>query len=353
MKPSPLTLVWLLERAGSRFPSAEILSQRPDGTTHRYTYRDVHVRARALAAALQECGLRRGDRVATLMWNHHIHLEAYFGVPVVGGVLHTLDPFLVAGDLAYIVNHAADRFLIVDDVLLPVFEKFRGLVDIEQVIVVPVKGGYAGHGYREYEDLLQESSGDPRYADLDEDEPAGVIYTGGTSGWPRPIVYSHGTLAFHAYSISLPDNFSIRRGDTILSAMSMSHAHAWGLPYAALLQGSRIVLPGPSLQAERILELLHEHQVTLMAAGPTMWLDVLDALELEPERWRQVRGTRVVVGGPAPGTLFRRLDVFGVRIVEPWGIAGCGWPGSVEDERELRREFRDWSEEVESSAGSG
>jgi fatty-acyl-CoA synthase len=128
MKPSQLTLIPLLERAGKLFAHTEVVSQRPDNSTHRYTYGDLYRRARALAAALQRRGLRPGDRVATLMWNHYVHLEAYFGIPVVGGVLHTLNPRLHLDELAFIVNHAEDRFLIVDDVLLPVFETIRAKV---------------------------------------------------------------------------------------------------------------------------------------------------------------------------------------------------------------------------------
>ena len=133
----PLTLTSLLERAGRLFPRTTIVSQRPDNSTHRYTYADFYTRARALASALQRLGLRRGDRVATLMWNHHRHLETYFAVPAVGGVVHTLNLRLHPDELTYIVNHAEDRFLIVDDILLPLFEKIRGQVNLERVIVTP------------------------------------------------------------------------------------------------------------------------------------------------------------------------------------------------------------------------
>jgi fatty-acyl-CoA synthase len=316
-----LTLVSLLERAGKVFPKVEIVSQRPDNSAHRYTYADLYRRARALAAVLQEFGLQAGDRVATLMWNHYTHLEAYFAIPAVGGVLHTLNLRLHPDELSYIANHAEDRFLIVDDVLLHLFEKIKDRVNFERVMVVPFSGLAVAHGYEDYEQLLEQSDANPRYADIEENDAAGMCYTSGTTGKPKGVVYSHRAIALHSYSISLPDSFSISRDDTILPAMSMFHANAWGLPFAAVMNGSSLVLPGPNLQPERILDLLSTCQVTLTGAVPTVWLGVIDALEREPHHWRLQDGLRIVVAGSAcPETLFRRFDRFGVRVIQPWGM---------------------------------
>jgi len=321
MMQFPLTLVSLLERAGKLFPRVEIVSQRPDSSTHRYTYGDLYRRARALAALLQDAGLNPGDRVATLMWNHSTHLEAHFGIPAVGGVLHTLNLRLHPDELAFIVNHAEDKFLIVDDVLLHLFEKIKDRVNLERVIVVPFSGQPVPKGYEDYELLLRQTAKAPQYPDLDENDAAGMCYTSGTTGKPKGVVYSHRALALHSYSISLPDNFSISRNDTILPAMSMFHANAWGLPFAAVMNGSSLVLPGPNLQPERILDLLDHHRVTLTGAVPTVWLGVIDVLERQPERWRLQKGLRIVVAGSAcPETLFRRFDRFGVHVIQPWGM---------------------------------
>jgi fatty-acyl-CoA synthase len=321
MMETPLTLIPLLERAGKVFPAAEIVSQRPDNSTHCYTYADLYRRARALAAALQDAGLKPGDRVATLMWNHYAHLEAYCAIPVIGCVLHTLNLRLHPDELTYIVNHAEDKVLIVDDILLSLYEQIKDRVNLERVIVVPFGCKGAVHGYEDYESLLRQSSGHPQYANLEENDALGMCYTSGTTGKPKGVVYSHRAIALHSYSISLPDNFAISRQDTILPAMSMFHANAWGLPYAAVMNGSRLVLPGPNLQPETVLNLLSANQVTLTGGVPTVWLGVIAALEREPQRWRLASGLRIIVAGSAcPETLFRRFDRFGVKAIQAWGM---------------------------------
>ena len=316
-----LTLGTLLERAARLFPNVEIVSSRPDNSIHRSTYGEMSRRARSLAAVLQQSGLERGDRVASLMWNHSVHLEAYFGVPCVGGVLHTLNLRLHPDELAYIINHAQDRFLIVDDVLLHLYEKLKDKVKFERVFVVPFSGQPVPAAYENYETLLRDNRTMPVYPDLDENDAAAMCYTSGTTGKPKGVAYSHRAIALHSYSISLPDNFSLSRCDCILPAMSMFHANAWGLPHAAVMNGSKVVLPGPNLQPERLLELLSAERVTLTGAVPTVWLSVLDTLERQPERWRLTPGMRVVVAGSAaPERLFRGFEKFGVQVIQPWGM---------------------------------
>ena len=321
MMQYPLILTSLFERAGKLFPDVEIVSRRPDSSIHRYTYREWHTRARALAAALQRYGIRPGDRVATLMWNHYAHLEAYFAIPVIGGIVHTLNLRLHSDELAYIINDAEDRILLVDDVLLPVFEKIRHRVNLERVIVFPFSGIPIPCSYEDYEAIIQQSDADPVYPNLDENDGISMCYTSGTTGKPKGVVYSHRAIALHSYSISLPDNFSISRKDTILAAMSMFHANAWGFPFAAVMNGSKLVLPGPNLQPESLLELLSTERVTLTGAVPTVWLSVAGALEKEPQRWPLDHQLRIVVGGSAcPEVLFRRLDRFGVQVIQAWGL---------------------------------
>jgi fatty-acyl-CoA synthase len=321
MMQYPLVLTSLFDRAGKLFPDMEIVSRRPDNSIHRHTYREWYNRTRALAAALQSYGIRPGDRVATLMWNHYAHLEAYFAIPVIGGILHTLNLRLHPDELAYIINDAEDRVLLIDDVLLPIFEKIRHRVDLERVIVFPFSGAQIPGDYEDYEATIGLSDADPVYPVLNENDGISMCYTSGTTGNPKGVVYSHRAIALHSYSISLPDNFSISRNDTILPAMSMFHANAWGFPFAAVMNGSKLVLPGPNLQPEFLLELLSTEQVTLTGAVPTVWLPVVEALEKDPKRWPLHAGVRILIAGSAcPEVLFRRFDRFGARVIQAWGL---------------------------------
>jgi fatty-acyl-CoA synthase len=339
----PLTITPLLRRAERLFENVEIVSSRPDSSIHRYTYGDMCRRAHALAGVLQAMGVRQGDRVATLLWNHYAHLEAYLAIPAMGAVLHTLNLRLHPDELAYIVNHAEDRCLIVDDILLPLVSQIQHKVKVERVVVVPFGGCGVPASYEDYEQLLAQNSCVPVFPDLEEDDAAGMCYTSGTTGQPKGVVYSHRAIVLHSYSISLPDNFCISRSDCLLPAMSMFHANAWGLPYAALMNGTKLVLPGPNLQAEKLLDLLTGERVTITGAVPTVWLPVIAALEKEPERWKLVPGMRILMAGSAvPESLFRRFDRFGVQVIQPWGMTETAPIGTV---CTLKSHMRNWPED--------
>ena len=321
MMSSPLLLDCMIERAAKLFSGVEIVSALPDGSVHRSTYREVYCRARQLSAALLQAGIKPGDRVATLMWNQYQHLEAYFGVPATGAVVHTLNLRLHPDELTYIANHAEDRFLILDNTLVDVFENIRARVPFERVFVVDSGCGKGPDGCELYEDFLATGKGEPRYPAKAEDDAAAMCYTSGTTGNPKGVVYSHRALALHSFAISLPDAFHISCHDTVLYAMSMFHANAWGVPFAATMNGCKQVMPGRNLQAEALLDLLQSEAVTLTGAVPTVWLAVINALEKNPGRWKLVPGMRIISAGSAvPETLFRRFDKFDVRVIQPWGM---------------------------------
>jgi len=307
----PLTLAPLLERAGKLFGGREIVARLPNRQIHRYTYADFHRRARSLASALTAAGLRPGDRVATLMWNQHVHLEAYFGIPAAGGIMHTLNLRLHPSELAYIANHAQDRFLIVDDVLLPVLEKFRDQVNFERIFVVP----------ESYESFLAGAPSDFSYPALDENAGAAMCYTSGTTGKPKGVIYSHRSVVLHSFAMSLADAFGISERDVILPGSSMFHANAWGFPYAAVMMGAKLVFAGSDLSAEGLLSLFESEQVTLTCGVPTIWLAVLDQLEKDAGRWKLAPGLRIVVAGSAcPESIFRRFDRLGIHVIHLWGM---------------------------------
>ncbi|HET9995028.1 MAG TPA: long-chain fatty acid--CoA ligase [Candidatus Acidoferrum sp.] len=343
MMDFPLALPTILERAGKLFTRVEIVSRKPDKSITRTCYGEFYKRSRRLADALTKLGLRQGDRVASMMWNHSNHLEAFFGVPCAGGILHTLNLRLHPQEIAAIAKHARDRFLIIDDVLLPIYEKFSEDVPFERVIVVPFGFNSVPEGFLNYEELLADASDDFRYPELDENNGAAMCFTSGTTGCSKGVVYSHRALVLHSFCCGLGEVFGMSFSDTILPVAPMFHANAWGIPYAATLLGARLVLPGPNVDPENILNLMVSERVTIACGVPTVWIAVLEALEKNPGRWKFDSPIRVVCGGTAPPVeLIRRLDRFGLQIKHLWGMTETTPIGTSGG---LRAHMRDWPDE--------
>ena len=320
MMDMPLSLNMILERAGKLFAGVEVITRRPDRSLHATTYGAVYRRARQLAQALVKAGLKPGDRVATLCWNHATHMEAYFGIPAAGGVVHTLNLRLFPEDIAYIAKHAGDRFVIVDDCLLPLFEKFKDQVGFERIIVVPFDGTLK-HGYEDYEQFIAEPADKFRYVEVDEKAPCGMCYTSGTTGHPKGVVYSHRSSILHALGMALPDSSSLSFRDTVLPVVPMFHVNAWTLPYLCAMVGARLAFPGPHLDAESLLDLMEKSRTTFSAGVPTIWMAMLHALRQEPKRWKLQPGIRMVVGGSAcPQALIQGFEAFDLHILTGWGL---------------------------------
>ncbi len=321
MMRTPLNLSHFLERAGKLFGKQEIVSRMPHKSLHRYTYADFYRRARSLAEALTRAGLQRGDRVATLMWNHYAHYETYFGAIVAGGVLHTLNLRLAPQEIAYIADHAGDRFLIVDDILLPLFEQFRDKVNIERVIVVPLTGQPVPDGMDDYEQFLNTATGDFDYPEMDEDEPCAMCYTSGTTGRPKGVVYSHRSQVLHSLVQAMPDACAMSGHDVVLPVVPMFHANAWGVPYTAAMLGVKMVFPGPHLHPDDLLPLLESEKVTLSCGVPTIWLPMVQIIASHPGKWKLQPGLRLTVGGSAvPEAMIRAYAKLGIEVMQGWGM---------------------------------
>ncbi len=310
-----LTLPTILRRAETYFPGKEIVTRLPDRSFHRYTYADFGRRSRQLAVALQELGLERGDRVATLCWNHYQHLEAYFGIPCGGFVLHTLNLRLHPNDLAYIASNADDRAVIVDASLVPLLDQFRDRTGIEHVFVV--EDGY--------EELLAGCDPDA-WTDpgLDENEAAAMCYTSGTTGLPKGVLYSHRSTVLHTLGVAAgnPLGLSVSEQDTILPVVPMFHANAWGYPYVAAMIGAKQVFPGPYLDPESLLDDFVAERVTWTAGVPTIWLGILHLLDEQPGRWDLSHMKGMLVGGSAaPRAMIAAFKQrHGLAVCHGWGM---------------------------------
>jgi fatty-acyl-CoA synthase len=317
----PLSINHFLERAGTLFPQAEIVSRLPDKTLRRHTYAGYYRRTRALAAALQRLGLKKGERVATLCWNHHAHLECYFGIPAAGGVMHTLNLRLSPDEIGWIAAHAEDRFLVVDDILLPLYRQFSERHKFERVIVFPFSGAPVEKGFDDYEALLASADASFSYAEHEEDDPIAMCYTSGTTGRPKGVVYSHRSTVLHTLSAALADNWCLSSRDVVLPVTPMFHANSWGVPYGAVMTGSKLVFPGPHLHPEDLLDLFHAEQPTMAFGVPTIWLGMLQTMEAKPGRWKFPPNLRTLVGGAAvPESLIRAYARQGVRVDQGWGM---------------------------------
>ncbi len=321
MMSVPLSVNHFLERAGKLFGEQEIVSRMPDKSLHRYKYKDFYRRARALAEALQRAGLKKGDRVATFMWNHYAHYESYFGVIAAGGVLHTLNLRLAAEDIAFIANHASDRFLIVDDVLLPLFEQWRGKVNLERVIVVALTDKGVPQGMDDYEAFLQTATGDFDYPAMDENEACAMCYTSGTTGKPKGVVYSHRSQVLHSMGQAMPDAIGISGRDVILPVVPMFHANAWGVPYTAAMLGVKMVFPGQHLHPADLLPLMESEKVTIACGVPSIWLPMVQLLEQNRGKWHLNPKLRLTVGGAAvPEAMIRAYAKLGIDVMQGWGM---------------------------------
>jgi fatty-acyl-CoA synthase len=342
-----LTLDQLLARAADLFPDREVVTKTPSGDLHRYTYADLDARVRQLAGALDDLGVERGQRIATVAANDYRHLELYFGPPCSGRSTHMCNPRLPDEHFRYIVNDAADRVLFVDPAFLDVVERNADALDtVEQyVVLADAVPDTSLESMVAYEDLLADQSADYAFPDLSEDEECGMCYTSGTTGKPKGVAYTHRGVYLHSMMSGHADANAVSESDTVLPVVPMFHANGWGIPYAATFVGAKQVLPGVHTDPGSVAELVADESVTMSAAVPTIWLEMADYLDDHP-------GTdisnveRLTVGGSAPPeSLIRRYDEeFDAPILQGWGMTETSPLGTLSV---LRRELHDADAETQ------
>ncbi len=325
MMRQPLVISSILQHAARHYGANEIVSRRVEGDIHRYTYRECHARAQQLANALQALGVEAGQRVATLAWNGYRHLELYYAVSGSGRVIHTLNPRLHAEQIAYLLNHADDQYVLFDMTFLPLVEAVAPRC--------PAVKGYVmlcGRSHMPpsssldnllcYEELLAAQAAQYAWPALDEQAASSLCYTSGTTGHPKGLLYTHRSTVLHAYAAALPDALNMSAREVALPVVPMFHVNAWGMPYAAPLTGAKLVLPGAAMDGASLYALFEQEGVTFAAGVPTVWLGLMNYVTQQQLRFSTFR--RTIIGGAAcpPALMALMRGAHGIDVVHGWGM---------------------------------
>jgi fatty-acyl-CoA synthase len=333
MQDFPLTIGMIFRHGRAVHPDGEVVTFDGEGTRSA-TVTEIAARVERLAAALRRLGVEAGDRVATLCWNHQEHVEAYFAIPGMGAVLHTLNLRLFPEQLEYIVNHAQDRVVILDASLLPIITPLApAFATVEHYVVVgeaeadaldALRAGAAAAGngadVLDYETLLAAEVPGFDWPEVDERSAAAMCYTSGTTGNPKGVVYSHRSTVLHSMAACFAQTNAISERERILLIVPMFHANAWGLPYAAWLVGADLHMPARFLQAEPLSRFIESARPTYSAAVPTIWADMLRHAKANPVDLSSIR--TIICGGSAvPRSLIEAFDrEFGITMYQAWGM---------------------------------
>jgi acyl-CoA synthetase (AMP-forming)/AMP-acid ligase II len=318
MQDAPLLISGILRHGAAVYGDSQVVTVEADGY-RTATFAEVAVRAEQLASALQRLGVGPGDRVGTFCWNNQGHLEAYLAVPSMGAVLHTLNIRLYPEQLAYVIDHAEDKVIIVDGSLIPLLARvFDGLKTVETVIVVGPGDPTPLGETLDYEELLAAELPGYDWPELDERDAAGMCYTSGTTGDPKGVVYSHRSTVLHSMAVTSAAAIGANENDRLLMIVPMFHANAWGTPYAGYMVGTDLLLPQMFLQGEALARIIADQRATLACGVPTIWNDLLRvAGDADLSSLRHV-----TAGGSAvPRALIEAFrDRVGVPLTQGWGM---------------------------------
>ena len=326
MQHTPLLMWRLIERGPRVAPDEEIVTATANGT-RRQTYRQLRDRSHQLANALADAGIRYGDRVGTFMWNGSRHLEAYYATACMGAVLHTLNIRLSDTDLEYIVNHAADKLIIVDSDLLPLLEKLKGRIPTVERVVVATEEGFekwdtALPSPVDYEAFIKGRKTRYELAEFDENSPLGLCYTSGTTGNPKGVEYEHRSQYLHTMAQAMTDSMGLSGTDTLCGIVPMFHAQGWGLPWCATMLGMKQVMPSRYMDPARLIALMAAEEVTISAGVPTIWQGIRGLVEANPGKYNLSKLSRLTCGGSAPPPSLIRWywDTLKVEMIQGWGM---------------------------------
>ena len=334
MQKHQLMISSLIEFAERHHSEGEVVSRRVEGDIHRCTYKDIALRSRQVANALDKLELAFSDRVATLAWNGYRHLELYFGVSGTGKVLHTLNPRLHPDQIAWIANHAEDQVVCFDLTFLPIIKAVQGrcttvkhwiaLCDADKL---PADSGIPG--LQSYEAWIGAESSDLVWPEFDENSASSMCYTSGTTGNPKAALYSHRSTMLHALAGALPDGLSMSARDCVLPVVPMFHVNAWGLPYSAAMTGAKLVFPGPAMDGKSIYDLIETEKVSFAAGVPTVWQMMLGHMQAGGLKFSTLK--RTVIGGSAcpPAMITAFNDQYGVEVLHAWGMTEMSPLGTV------------------------
>ncbi|MFB9237064.1 fatty acid--CoA ligase [Plantactinospora siamensis] len=337
MMDTPLLISRILDHGSTVHGRSEVVTWT-GGEPRRASYAEIGATAARLAHALRDdLGVTGDQRVATFMWNNNEHLVAYFAVPSMGAVLHTLNIRLFPDQVAWIANHAQDRVVLVDSTLIPLLAKvLPELRTVQHVVVVgggdPAPLLAAGDGriaVHAWDDLLRDKPDRYDWPELDERDAAALCYTSGTTGDPKGVAYSHRSIYLHSLQVCMPESFGLGPTTRELAIVPMFHAMSWGIPYAALISGASLIMPDRFLQGGPIAEMIAAERPTLAGAVPTIWTDLLAHLDAHPTDTSSLR--EVIVGGSAcpPALMHAFAERHHIDVVHAWGMTEMSPLGSV------------------------
>jgi fatty-acyl-CoA synthase len=321
MQDSPLLISSILRHGEYVYADKKVFTVTPDGADEA-TFFQISKRAEQLAAALRKLGIEHGDRVATFMWNNQAHMEAYLAVPSMGAVLHTLNIRLFPEQLAYIINHAEDKAIIVDASLVPLLAQVRDQIDEKVAIIVHGEDTTGALGVTiDYESFVTSERPGFEWPELDERDPAIVCYTSGTTGNPKGVVYSHRSTWLHSLAATSANSIALSEADRCLVIVPMFHVNAWGTVYSAYFAGMELIMPQMFLQGAPIIKIIRELRPTVSLGVPTIWNDVLRVGETTPET--DLSSLRMILAGGSavPRHMFETFrDRYGLDLVQGWGM---------------------------------